>query len=108
MKLTAQAGLTLVAETLMPLGAEELVSSELRLRKRQRGHSEFDRVQAIVMLLSAGGKCVEDVRKLREDTALPTLLLRPTPSPDALYPNPSVSPPRRDAALVTATERARQ
>ena len=85
MELTAQAGLTLVAETLMALGTEELVSTELRLRKRQRGHSEFDKVQAIVLLLAAGGECIEDVRKLREDVALSSLLMRPAPSPDALH-----------------------
>ena len=85
MELTAQAGLTLVAETLMALGAEALVSSELRLRKRQRGLSEYDKLQAIVLLLAAGGDCVEDVRKLRDDAALTKLLVRPTPSPDALH-----------------------
>jgi len=85
MDLTAQAGLTLVAETLMALGTEALVSSELRMRRRQRGHTEFDKLQAIVLLLAAGGDCVEDVRKLREDVALSKLLLRPAPSPDALH-----------------------
>jgi hypothetical protein len=85
MDLTAQAGLTLVAETLMALGTEALVSSELRVRRRQRGHTEFDKLQAIVLLLAAGGDCVEDVRKLREDVALSKLLLRPAPSPDALH-----------------------
>ena len=66
MDLTAQAGLTLVAETLMALGTEALVSSELRVRRRQRGHTEFDKLQAIVLLLAAGGECIEDVRKLLE------------------------------------------
>jgi hypothetical protein len=44
MELTAQAGLILVAETLMALGMEAVVTVELRLRKRRRGLSEYDKL----------------------------------------------------------------
>jgi hypothetical protein len=85
MELTAQAGLILVAETLMALGMEAVVTAELRLRKRRRGLSEYDKLQAIVLLLAAGGECVEDVRVLRQDAALWRLLGREVPSADALH-----------------------
>ena len=84
MDLTARAGLVVVAETLLALGLDEVVGRELRVRRRQRGLGEFDKVQAIVLLLAAGGERVEEVRVLREDKALSRLLERPFPSPDAL------------------------
>ncbi len=84
MDLTAQAGLVLVAETMLALGVEELVALELRLRRRQRGYSEADKLMALVLLLAAGGDCVEDVRVLQGDPALGRLLGRPVPSADAL------------------------
>jgi hypothetical protein len=42
MDLTAQAGLTLVAETLTALGVEDLVRGELRLGQRRRGFSPYE------------------------------------------------------------------
>lgn len=83
--LTARAGLIVVAETLMALGLEPIVHRELRLKKRRRGFDEFDKLQAIVLLLAAGGDRIEDVRLLREDQALARLLERAVPSPDALH-----------------------
>ena len=62
MDLTARAGLVVVAETLLALGLDEVVGRELRVRRRQRGLGEFDKVQAIVLLLAAGGERVEEVR----------------------------------------------
>ena len=85
MDLTARAGLVVVAETLMALGMEEVVRRELRVRRRQRGLEEFDKLLASVLLLAAGGERVEDIRVLREDTALLRLLERPMPAPDGLH-----------------------
>lgn len=85
LNLTARAGLLVVAETMMALGLEGVVHQELRLRKRRRGMEEFDKLQAIVLLLAAGGERIEDVRLLREDLALARLLERAVPSPDALH-----------------------
>jgi hypothetical protein len=85
MDLTAHAGLTLVAETLLALGVDGLVRDGLRLRVRQRGYGEFDQLQAIVLIQAAGGDCVEDVRVLARDAGLARLLHRRFPSPDALH-----------------------
>lgn len=85
MDLTAQAGLTLVAETMLALGIDELVARHLRVRKRRRGFDEFDKVAAVVLVLAAGGECVEDVRVLAGDEGLRRLLGRAMPSPDALH-----------------------
>lgn len=85
MDLTAHAGLTLIAETLLALGVDTRVRDGLRLRSRQRGYAEFDKLQAIVLIQAAGGDCVEDVRVLARDAGLTRLLHRRFPSPDALH-----------------------
>ena len=85
MDLTAHAGLPLIAETLLALGVDGLVRAGLRLRTRQRGYGEFDKLQALVLVQAAGGDCVEDVRVLARDAGLARLLHRRFPSPDALH-----------------------
>ncbi|MBP1774377.1 MAG: transposase, family [candidate division NC10 bacterium] len=85
MDLTAHAGLTLVAETLLAVGLESVVQEQLRLRVRQRGHPEFTKLQTCLRIVAAGGDCVEDVRILARDAGLRRLLRRPWPSPDALH-----------------------
>lgn len=85
MDLTAQAGLTLVAETMLALGLDDVVQDHLRVRRRRRGLSEFDKVAAVVLLQTAGGDRVEDVRVLRGDEGLRRLLGAEIPSPDGLH-----------------------
>ncbi len=85
MNLTAFAGLTLVSETMLALGLEEVVQARLQLRERQRGYTEFDKIHALVLVQAAGGECVEDVRILARDAGLVRLLARPLPSPDSLH-----------------------
>ena len=53
MDLTAHAGLTLIAETLLALGVEGLVRDGLRVRARQRGDTEFDKLQAVLRAANA-------------------------------------------------------
>jgi len=83
--LTAQAGLTLVVETLLALRTRELVGERLRLRRRRRGFDEYEKLQALVLLLASGGERVEDVRQLRQDVALQRMLGGTIPSPDGLH-----------------------
>jgi Transposase DDE domain group 1 len=85
MDLTAHAGLTLVSETMLALGLDQLVSDRLQLRERRRGDDEFDKVHAVVLIQAAGGECGEDVRVLARDAGLVRLVDRPLPSPDALH-----------------------
>lgn len=85
MDLTAHAGLTLVSETMLALGLDEVVRTRLPLRERHRGYSEFDKLHAVVLVQAAGGECVEDVQVLARDAGLRRLVARPWPSPDALH-----------------------
>jgi hypothetical protein len=54
MDLTAFAGLTLVSETMLALGLDEVVRERLQLRERQRGYDEFDKLHALVLVQAAG------------------------------------------------------
>jgi hypothetical protein len=85
MDLTARAGLTLVSETMLALGLDDIVRDVLQVRARRRGYDEFAKLQAIVLIQAAGGDCVEDVRVLARDAGLQRLLGRAWPSPDALH-----------------------
>ncbi len=85
MNLTAHAGLPLVAETMLALGLDDVVRAGLRFRLRQRGFAEYAKLQALVLLVAAGGECVEDIRVLADDAGLARLLGGEVPSPDALH-----------------------
>ncbi len=83
MDLTARAGLTLVAEAVLALGLDDVVRERLRLLKRRRGLDDFEKLLVVVLMLAAGGDCVEDVEILRRDLGLQRLLGRELQSADA-------------------------
>jgi hypothetical protein len=84
MDLTSQGGLPLVAELLLALGLDELVERELSLGQRRRGFTTYEKLTWVVLMLSAGGERVEDIRILGRDEGLSRLLGRRAPSPDAM------------------------
>lgn len=62
-------------ETLTAFGGlPQSVARHLHLKQRQRGLDEATLVESFVLLNAAGGDCLEDVRRLAEDSGLPTLL----------------------------------
>jgi len=83
-EVTAHAGLPLVVEAARAVRLDEVVEEKLRVAKRQRGFSEVDKLEALLLLIAAGGDRLEDIRILREDRGLVRLLDRELPSPDAL------------------------
>ena len=83
-EVTGRIGLTLVAEALRAIGVDEIVADHLKLAKRTRGFTEYAKVEAIALLVAAGGERVEDIRVLSEDKGLVRLLGEALPSPDAL------------------------
>lgn len=82
---TARAGLALVAEAMRAVGLDAAVEEHLELRERRSGYSEAEKVEAVVLLQSAGGECIEDIRMLSADLGFERLLGRELPSPDALH-----------------------
>jgi hypothetical protein len=73
-----------VLEAGRAVGLDELVEEHLHVAKRQRGFSELEKLEALILLLAQGGDRVEDIRILAEDEGLLRLLERDLPSPDAL------------------------
>jgi hypothetical protein len=80
---TARGGLPVVVEAMRALGVSRAIKGHVRVRQRARGSDEVAMVEALVMLLAAGGECLDDLAVLRTDAGLCRLLGRALPSPDA-------------------------
>jgi Transposase DDE domain group 1 len=80
--LTSFAGLSLVAQTLQSLGVLESVQRNVQIKSRQRGFTEAQLVQSIVLLMASGGRCAADMKRLLQDPGLPALIGHALPSPE--------------------------
>lgn len=83
-QVTARAGLPLIVEALRAVHLDEEVDERLANGRRDRVYSALEKLEALVLLIAAGGDRVEDIRILSEDKGLLRLLDRTLPSPDAL------------------------
>jgi hypothetical protein len=81
---TGRAGLPLVLETLRALGLDQAIAQHVHVRERQSGYTEVEKIEALVLLLAAGGDCLDDIAVLQADGGLGRLLGRRLPSADAL------------------------
>lgn len=81
---TGRAGLPLVLETLRALGLPRVIREAVRIRERQSGYTETEKIEALVLLLAAGGDCLDDIAALQADGGLGRLLDRQLPSADTL------------------------
>lgn len=82
--LTSRAGLPLVLETMRALGLPRAIREHIHLRERQSGYTETAKLEALVLLLAAGGDCLDDIAVLQADGGLGRLLERQLPSADTL------------------------
>jgi Transposase DDE domain group 1 len=82
--LTGRAGLPLVVETLRALGLEPVIEAAVQVRERASGYSEVEKIEALVLLLAAGGDCLDDIAVLKTDAGLERLLGRTLPAADTL------------------------
>jgi len=67
---SARAGLLGVSRVFRSLGLPGMIEANLALRKRQRGFSEAQIMESLVMLQVAGGECPEDMGLLAGDSCL--------------------------------------
>ncbi len=82
--LTANAGLALFGEFARGLGLHRWIAQEMPLPGSRRGYEAGAYVEPLVLMLAGGGRSLEDMRTLKADTALATLLKLDTlPSTDA-------------------------
>lgn len=82
--MTSRAGLPLVLETMRALGLDHAIAQHVPLRERQSGYTETEKIEALVLLLAAGGTCLDDITVLQADGGLRRLLARQLPSADTL------------------------
>lgn len=64
------AGALALSRVFRSLGLPDLISANLALRQRQRGFTEAQMIESIVLLQAIGGDCPEDVRLLTPDPCL--------------------------------------
>jgi len=67
---SAHAGLLATSRALRSLNLSGLVEANLDLKNRQRGFSEGQMIESLVLLQTLGGDCVEDIALLEEDLCL--------------------------------------
>src|SRR6202789_1513237 len=65
--LTARAGLPIVLEPLRAGGLSDERDRTLAIRRRNTGATDAQKVEALVLLMAAGGECVDDIEVLRAD-----------------------------------------
>jgi hypothetical protein len=78
------AGLLATSRAFRSLGIPALVAAHLQLKQRQRGFDEAQYLEAIVLLLTAGGDCPEDLQLLGNDPCLERGLGFPLPKVSAV------------------------
>ncbi len=81
--LTAFGGIPLVVQTFRSLGLPQSVREQVEVRERERGYDEATQVESFVILNAAGGECVDDFERLRQDPGLAELVGHDLPSPPA-------------------------
>lgn len=64
------AGLLATSRAYRALGVPGLIEAHLPLRRRNRGYSEGQLVESLVLLHTVGGECPEDIRLLSDDACL--------------------------------------
>lgn len=81
---TGRAGLPLVLDAWRGLSVKTFVDRHLEVRQRSRGYTEAEHLEAICLLLAAGGERLDDMAVLGKDEGLLQLLAKKSlPSPDA-------------------------
>jgi len=81
--LTALGGIPLVVQAFRSLGLPRSIQEHVRVKQRERGYDEATFVESFVILHAAGGECVEDFERLRQDPGLAEMIGHELPSPSA-------------------------
>ncbi len=83
-RLTPRSGEIIFGEYLKAIGLDRLCDLHLPHPQSNRGFSPFTFIQSLVMMLHSGGKSLDDVRVIKEDAAMRTLLkMKNIPTADA-------------------------
>lgn len=82
-RLTAWGGAALLIQAIRSFDVPGSTQRNVQVKQRQRGYSEAEYVESLIVLHALGGDCVDDLERLREDAGLPELLGYEVPSPEA-------------------------
>jgi hypothetical protein len=80
--LTALAGIPLLLQAFRSLDLPRSVARHVAIKQRQRGLDEASYVESFVLLNAAGGECLDDFARLRQD-GVRSLIGHELPSPEA-------------------------
>jgi hypothetical protein len=67
---SSHAGLLATSRAYRSLGVPNLIAAQLKLRKRQRGYTEGQMAESLILLQTVGGDCPEDIQLLANDSCL--------------------------------------
>lgn len=67
---SAHAGLLATSRAYRSLGVPDLIAAQLKLRQRQRGYSEGQMIESLILLHTVGGDCPEDIHLLANDPCM--------------------------------------
>ena len=82
--ITAHAGLVMFGEFINAMGLSKLINNELPKPKSPRGYEPARFIKPLILMLHGGGRSLEDIRQIRNDSGLQDLLgIDVVPSPDA-------------------------
>ena len=82
-RLTGWGGAALLIQAIRSFDVPGSTQRNVQLKQRQRGYSEAEYVESLIVLHALGGDCVDDLERLREDPGLSELLGYEVPSPEA-------------------------
>jgi hypothetical protein len=83
--LTRFAGLPLVAEAFRALGVKKDCERRLEGKQRERGLSAGEMVESFMLMLAAGGECLDDFEIMRADRGLAELVGHAFPAPSTAW-----------------------
>lgn len=84
-KLTSRAGLSCVAQVIQGINLSDVVDHHFPVPGSNRGYRASTYVHTFMLMLHEGGRCLEDVRHLRSESSLLSVLgFKSLPSSDAL------------------------
>jgi hypothetical protein len=73
-KLTPRTGVAIFGEYLKGMNLEKLCNTNLPLAKHPNGYNPFEFIYPLILMLHSGGRFLDDIKEIRLDTALSTLL----------------------------------
>jgi hypothetical protein len=73
-KLTPRTGIAILGEYLKGMNLENLCNTNIPLAKHPNGYSPFEFIYPLILMLHSGGRVLDDIKEIRLDTVLSTLL----------------------------------